>query len=252
VSAGNLISRKLAFVLLLWVSAFTFPWTIQALLCIVLVLTRFLFPAFHPASARSAKAFSRFTLYSIAVATFVILLNSLLIREGTITAMPLGIPLYEGGALFGARTAARLLLLSFSLLLFFVSTPLPEFIGYLQSMGLAPPLVLVLLLTLHFLDHLPGRIHQIFLAQQARGAPVDAGIVSRARALFSILSPLVLSSIVESIERGTALELRGFLRTDMAERTPAEDHTRPDWLTYTLIAVAVGLSLLKVVLWLIA
>lgn len=143
----------------------------------------------------------------------------------------LGFSLYEEGLLFGLRTASRLILLSFSILMFFISTPLTVLIDYLQNKGLPTYFVLMLLLSLHFIDQLPSRIHQIFLAQQARGAPVDAGVFSRTKALLSILSPLVLSSIVESIERGTALELRGFLNRPPPDRQTGQVDTRINLLT---------------------
>ncbi len=245
------LSSKIAFVALIWVCAFTLSWPIQAGLCLSLIVGRFILPDFQPQSERSAKAFSRFVLYSALVAVIVLGLNSALLREGNIFGHVFTISLYEEGLLFGARTASRLILLSFSILLFFISTPLPDFIQYLQGRGLPQYLVMVLLLTLHFLDQLPTRIRQIFLAQQARGAPVDSGIFSRTKALFSILSPLVLSSIVESIERGTALELRGFLnrRQPMGEKTGERDITR----NATLIFLSLALIILvyAIVQWLI-
>ena len=245
------LSSKIAFVALIWVCAFTLPWPIQAGLCISLIVGRFILPEFQPQSERSAKAFSRFILYSVVVATLVLALNSALLREGNVFGRIVSIPLYEEGLLFGAKTASRLLLLSFSILLFFISTPLPEFIQYLQRRGLPPYLVMVLLLTLHFLDQLPMRIRQIFLAQQARGAPVDSGFLSRTRSLFSVLSPLVLSSIVESIDRGTALELRGFLnRHQPAEELSSEkDTTRGATLLF--LALGVILFVYTIAQWLI-
>ena len=251
-STGQSLSRKLALVLLLWVCAFTLPWSIQASLCILLIIARYAIPPLRPATLRSAKAFSRFLVYSMVVATFVVLLNGLILREGMISATVSGISLYEGGLVFGARTASRLLLLSFSILLFFISTPLPDLIQYLQVKGLHPSFALVLLLTLHFLDQLPARIHQIFLAQQARGAPVDSGVFSRTKALFSILSPLVLSSIVESIERGTALELRGFLQRPQVNRVVKQSESVADWLTISLILLALAVLIYRIVQWLIA
>ena len=244
------ISRKLAFVLLLWVCAFTLPWIIQASFYAALILGRYTLPPFRPSSERASTAFSRFIVYSVVVTSLVIALNAFLIKSGEVAATVLGISFHEEGILFGVRTASRLLLLSFSILLFFVSTPLPDLIRYLQEKGLQPSLVLVLLLTLHFLDQLPGRIHQIFLAQQARGAPVDSGMVSRTKALFSILSPLVLSSIVESIERGTALELRGFLQKPAYVRAPNRTSSRHDWLILSLISLAAAILVYKLVLWL--
>lgn len=249
---GQSLSRKLAFVFLLWVCAFTLPWILQASICVLLIIARYAIPPLHPATPRSAKAFSKFILYSTVVATFLVLLNGLILREGTISATVSGISLYEGGLVFGARTASRLLLLSFSILLFFISTPLPELIQYLEEKGLHPSFALVLLLTLHFLDQLPARIHQIFLAQQARGAPVDSGLLSRTKALFSILSPLVLSSIVESIERGTALELRGFLQRPPVAPVIKRSESETDWLTISLILLALAVLLYRIVQWLIA
>lgn len=250
-SARQNLSPKLAFVVLLWVCAFTLPWTIQAFLCVLLIIGRFTIPALRPGSPRSAKAFSRFILYSIAAATLITFLNAVLIREGAIVADVFGISIHQEGLLFGARTASRLILLSFSILLFFVSTPVPDFIQYLQEKGLPPYLALVLLLTLHFLDQLPTRIHQIFLAQQARGAPVDSGMLARTKALFSILSPLVLSSIVESIERGTALELRGFLHRPQPSQPVKQGSSRSDWLTVFILSLAIVILSYSIVQWLI-
>ena len=191
-------------------------------------------------------------LYSVAVAALVVGLNALLIKSGDIVTVFLGFSFYQDGLFFGLKTASRLILLSFSILLFFVSTPLPVFIGYLQKRGLPPSLVLVLLLTLHFLDQLPSKIHQIFLAQQARGAPVDAGALSRAKALLTILSPLVLSSIVESIERGTALELRGFLNRPPMERQSEEMDARLNLFTVTFNLLSLLIIAYSVYRWLSA
>lgn len=245
------LSSKLALVVLLWICAFTLSWVAQASLCVLVIIFRYVVPPLRPQSPRTARAFGRFILYSIVVATLVSLLNAALIHGGDVIATLFGISFHQDGLTFGLKTASRLLLLSFSILMFFVSTPLPEFIQFLQERGLPPHLVLILLLTLHFMDQLPSRIHQIFVAQQARGAPVDAGMIARTRALFSILSPLVLSSIVESIERGTALELRGFLlRTEIAP--PSETRQfRANWLTVLLLVVSFAILAYSVGQWLI-
>jgi energy-coupling factor transport system permease protein len=245
-----MLSRKLALVVLLCVCAFTIPWMIQAGLWFLLLVGRYAFPFLRPGSDRSARAFSRFILYSVAVTVLVVVLNGILIRTGSISISWFGVSMYADGLMFGAKTVSRLLLLSMAILLFFISTPLPEFIEYLQEKGLPPHIVLVLLLTLHFIDQLPVRIHQIFLAQQARGAPVDAGMISRTKALFSILSPLVLSSIVESIERGTALELRGFLQRPRSAQAP-DQQSGKDFTTIVILFLAFILLTYSIVRWLI-
>ena len=245
------LPSKIALVVLLWVCAFALPWLVQIALCLLLIIARYVLPPFRPLSKRSASAFSKFIIYSITVALLVVSLNALFIRTGSIIGSVLGFSFYEDGFLFGLRTASRLILLSFSILMFFISTPLKVLISYLQDKGLPPYLVLMLLLTLHFIDQLPSRIHQIFLAQEARGAPVDAGVLSRTKALLSILSPLVLSSIVESIERGTALELRGFLNRPGSERESRQIETQINLLTvgfYSMSIIIIGYTVYR---WLI-
>ncbi|MEK6754601.1 MAG: energy-coupling factor transporter transmembrane component T [Bacteroidota bacterium] len=246
------LPAKLAFVLLMWVCAFLLDWSVNVVLLLILILAHHLVPAYRPQSTRSRKAFDRFLLYGIAVVVLLAGVNALFLRGGSVVFTVAGVEFHQEGLMFGVRTAARLLLLSVSVLLFFASTPLPEFIHFLQLNGLPPQLVLVLLLTLHFLDQLPVRIHQVFVAQEARGAPVRSGVVSRTKALFSVISPLVLSSIIESIDRGTALEVRGFLHkpASVTARIPAERSFNA--LTLLFLALSFGVFVFFMVRWLLA
>ena len=77
------LPSKLALVLFLSVCAFTLPWQISAGLCLLVIIGRYFVPQLRPLSDRSAKAFSRFILYSLVVATLVVLLNAALIRGGS-------------------------------------------------------------------------------------------------------------------------------------------------------------------------
>lgn len=232
------IPSKLAFVFLMWVCAFTLSWLLNGVLILLLFLVRYSVPAYKPVSEKASGRFNKFFVYAVAVSFLLLALNALLIKKGNVFFSIYELSFYEEGFFFGLTTAMRLLLLSFSVLLFFISIQLPGFIKFLQQAGLPPSLVLVLLLTLHFLEQLPERINQIFVAQEARGAPIRAGFASRLKAFFVILSPLVLSSIVESIDRGTALELRGFLseRTAISSNAPAKPAPSPLMVVFLITA----------------
>lgn len=245
-------SAKLAFVLLMWTCAFLLDWSVNLVLLLLLILARYLVPAYRPQSSRSRKSFDKFLAYGITIVVLLAGVNALFLQGGSVVFSVGGLNFHQEGLIFGVRTAARLLLLSVSILLFFASTPLPEFIQFLQLKGLPPQLVLVLLLTLHFLDQLPARIHQVFVAQEARGAPVHAGVVSRAQALFSVISPLVLSSIIESIDRGTALEVRGFLHKPVLASVPLPTERSASTLTLVFLALAICVLAFTVLRWLLA
>ena len=200
-------SASLLFFLLI---PFVMPWFGNLGLVLFLFILRFVVPALAPHSPTAARRFGKAVFYIILAALVMILANSFLLREGDALPLGGGFSLFTGGLQFGLTAGCRFVALGTALLLFFSSTPIPAIADALHNAGMPFQIVVTILLTLHFLEQLPVRIDQIFTAQEARGAPVRSHFVARIRSFFSILSPLVLSSIVESIDRGMALELRGF------------------------------------------
>ena len=156
------------------------------------------------------KMYRRFLFYSASAFFLITALNGIFLTSGDIAIDIIGITFYEDGLILGATTAARLGVISFSLFLFFVTTPLKLLILFFQQIGLPGQLVFILFLTLHFIVQIPEKINQIYTAQEARGAQVRGNLLSRTKAFFNIIFPLVLSSISETLDRGAALELRGF------------------------------------------
>ena len=130
----------------------------------------------------------------------------------------------------------------------FTSLKFADFAEYLRSVGLPQSLVSIILLTLFFLEQLPERISKVFTAQEARGAPVRTGVFSRGRTFFMVLSPLILSSIVESVERGIALELRGYRQSRRTVEVTDARATSHFW-GYGFIALSITIILLSLIRW---
>jgi energy-coupling factor transporter transmembrane protein EcfT len=204
------IQDKLSFVLLAWTCAFLLPWQFNIVFIALVVLLATSAKQFKPVTLAARTYFSRFAIYSVIFVFVLVVANGLLLHEGPVRFTLLFLDFYETGIVYGLTVSMRLILLSLSILVFFASTHFQDFAQYMQSLGMPRSLLSILLLTMFFLEQLPHRISQVFTAQEARGAPVRAGIIARSRGFFLILSPLVLSSIVESVERGVALELRGY------------------------------------------
>lgn len=210
-SAGPMplnVNDKLSIVLFFVIVALATPPTFALVAVVVMLLARKAVPAFRPipgGPGRFATVFSSLTV----LAALMTLINGVLLAEGSSFDI-LGITVYEGGLLFGLATGARLLLITTVLLVFFGSVSISRLAAYLHGAGLPTPLTMTILLTVHFLESIPDRIGRIFAAQEARGAPVRSRIDLRLRSFLSVLGPLMLSGLVESIERGTALELRGY------------------------------------------
>lgn len=243
------LGPKSALTLLLTTCAFTLPWKIQlALLCLV-VLLPFIAPPLRPISPKASRTFLKFIWFSCTLGAVIVFVNGLLIRGDEITYEFGPIVLSTEGIVFGLQTAPRLLLISFSILLLFISTPIRSIIDRLQESGLPRTMVMVLLLALYFVETLPDRIERIFVAQEARGAPIRASLLSRLKALVTILSPLLLSSLSESVERGTALELRGFLVSTLSVPPPARART-PHIATIVFLCVSLLLVAYRILVWL--
>lgn len=202
------VHDKLSMVLFFVVVALAAPPAFSICAVLVMLVLRVALPAFRPipgAPGRFGTVFASLT----ALAILMTLINGILLAEGRPFDI-FGLTLYEGGLRFGIATGARLLLITTTLLVFFGSVSIARFAAYLHGAGLPTALTMTILLTVHFLETIPERIGRIFAAQEARGAPVRSRLDLRIRSFLSVLGPLLLSGLVESIERGTALELRGY------------------------------------------
>ncbi|HEY4613563.1 MAG TPA: energy-coupling factor transporter transmembrane component T [Bacteroidota bacterium] len=239
------IPLKLSLVLLLIVSAFVGSWQTNLLTMLALSSVGFILLLTQASLVQHKKLFLRFTLLTILFSAFIIILNGIFLREGDQLASVLSVSFYQGGLEFGLTTAFRLAVISTSLFLFFTTTPIRELIYFFQHVGVPAPLVVILFLTLHFTIQLPLRVNQIFTAQEARGASVRGGVFGRAKALFVILFPLILSSISETLERGAALEARGF-RGNFSSGQEIRYPIYSVALAWTFVAVAFVLIILTI------
>ncbi|GJQ20675.1 MAG: hypothetical protein HBSIN02_10300 [Bacteroidia bacterium] len=203
------INDKLSILIFFLSIALAGPAEAALISVIVLLITRALAPPFRPLAQASRRRFLPVFLSLVLLACLMTIVNGLLLQEGEVFTVA-GLSLYEGGIRFGVKTGARLLLIATSLLVFFGSVTIPHLASSLQHAGLPTQIVMTVLLTVYFLETIPERITRIFSAQEARGAPVRSRVDRRVRSFLSILAPLILSGIVESIERGTALTLRGY------------------------------------------
>lgn len=233
------VPEKLAMTLLLLIAGFTVPPLYSvALICAVLV-ARLIVPALRSSDRVTARRFRRTLTFLFCGAVVMTVLNGILMQEGPRVFHWGGVSLFEGGLLFGFRTGTRLLLMTTALLVLFGSTPLSGITAFLSRMGLPAQIVMTIHLTAHFVSSMPARIERIYSAQEARGAPVRANILSRLISLTAILSPLVLSSTVESIERGKALELRGYTRSSRWVDDTLPVHSPFSFLTVLFLFLSV-------------
>ncbi len=200
---------KLAFVLFCWVTAVLAPLAVQIALLAILVPLPLFLPAWTLPTERARRTARRFLLFLLTLGAALVVVNGILFPGGA-PAITLGrLRLSTPGCQFGLLVALRLALLSGSVLLFFLSTPMRVIADFIEERGLPPALALLTMLSVQTVERLPDRVRDILVAQEARGAPVRGSLFNRFRSLLAVLGPLTVSSLAESIERSHAFALRG-------------------------------------------
>jgi len=237
------IATKLAFVFFCWACGLAAPWPVQAAVLTILLLLVTRTSGWRPASHDGVRALTGFLMTLALMCIVIFLLNSAVFHRSD-QLMPVGpFNVDREGLVFAGRLCLRLCLLSISILSFFLSIRLRSLVENLESAGIPPVISMVALLSLHYLETLPGRVSRVFTAQEARGAPVRANLLARAKALLALLSPLVISSIVETVERSHALELRGFYRRTASDMSALRPSTRlsPSAVLFVLLGILIFL-----------
>jgi energy-coupling factor transport system permease protein len=228
---------KLAFILFCWVCAFALPSVLQApLIAGILILPVFRFEAFVGPSWR--RRYVRFLLSSVILASLIVLLNGLFIRHGSVIVSAGPFVLFEDGVAFGIRVAVRLILLTSSVLVVAATTPIRVFADAMRHASIPAVIPAILLLAIDLVELLPSRIERVFIAQESRGAPVRSNVLARTRSLLAVAGPLMISSIVESVDRSHALAARGFQAERRKSASYAPSLTMIGW---SLLACAAGI-----------
>lgn len=234
------VPDKLALTLCLLLTAITAPLPFSLAVLVIVLLARVVVSDLKSLDKETARRFRSVIGVLMAGAVIMTILNGMLIPEGRVLYQWKWVSLYEGGIAFGLRTGSRLLLMTTALLVLFGSTPLSLITSFLRQAGVPHQIVTTIHLTVHFVASMPSRIERIYAAQEARGAPVRARFLSRMLSLTTVFSPLVLSSIVESIERGKALELRGYnSSSDKGLSSPSPDKRTVSFLTVLFLLLSI-------------
>ncbi len=120
------------------------------------------------------------------------------------------VSLKQEGLAFAIAAVGRILIVVSSFVLFALTTRPDTLMIGLAQRGLPPSLAYVLVSTIQLVPRFRARAGAILDAQRARGLETTGSWLKRARALLPLVTPLVLSSLVDVEERALAIEARAF------------------------------------------
>ncbi len=172
-----------------------------------------------------------------------------LIWPGGTPVLELGpISFKEEGILFALSSTGRIALIMASFLLLTYTTRPDMLMLALTERGVPYSISYVVLSAMQIVPRFQAKANTILDAQRSRGLETEGGLGVRIKALFPLVQPLILGSIVDIEERAIALEVRGFGK-DSPKTSLLELH---DTTAERVLRWALLLLVVAVIVWRIA
>ncbi|UNL37392.1 energy-coupling factor transporter transmembrane component T [Limosilactobacillus reuteri] len=124
---------------------------------------------------------------------------------------------YKEGVNYALLLGSRLLTIVLTTFFFIATTSVTENARYLESQGIAFKKVYMFISVCYILPQMMANLHQIKLAQRARGIGQQKSWLYCFKMLFPILVPLVVKTLDQAMTRAIALQLREY---DNPQRQP--------------------------------
>lgn len=187
------------------------------------------------------------TLWRIVLplALFLFIIHGLFSPTGQTILLVVGpLSVNQEGLTFALLMTGRILsAVGASLLLVFTTPPATLMVALAQH-GVPVTLTYIIGTTLQIIPQMRARAAAITAAQQARGLETSGSLPVRVRALLPLLTPLVLSSLVDVEERAIALEARAFRanrpKTSLIELPDPVGERILRWATVGLTLLVIG------------
>lgn len=147
----------------------------------------------------------------IAFVSFIFVFKIILDKSNTNVLLDLGfIKISEGALMAGINQTSVLVTLMATMLLFFETTDIEDFMISLQRMNVSHIVTYIILSTLQLIPDMAKKSKVIMQAQQARGIETEGSLIKRLFAFFPSIGPLIISSITDTEDRSITLEVRAF------------------------------------------
>ena len=174
-------------------------------------------------------------------------------RQGNATpVLTLGsVVFYKEGLLFALNITLNVIniLMSFSILV--LTTKPSDMVETFVRLGLSPKIVYVMSSVFQIIPQMPETMATITDAQRSRGMETEGKLITRLKAFFPLISPVVMNSLITTRERAIALEVRGFDSTQKKSFLSELKKTRSDQIFKAALILVFILSLVgRVLMWL--
>ena len=201
------------------------------------------------ASGRLLKRVVPLIAFSFTILITIFLIHGLFNQSNRNILFSIGpLHFYREGLLYALHIGCNVLnmLLSFAILV--LSAKPSELVEELEKRGFSRRMGYIITSVFQIVPQMTGTMNTITDAQRSRGLETEGSLLTHAKAFLPLISPVVMSSLINTRERAVALEVRGFAakqkKTYLADRTPHRGDTP---ITVVLLAMIAAALLWRIV-----
>ena len=152
---------------------------------------------------------------------------------------------YREGVLYAVRLGLNILNMLLSFGMFVLTTSPQELVDQLEKSGFSPKFGYIINSVFQILPQMMSTKDTITDAQRSRGLETEGKLMTRIKAFLPLISPVVMSSLINTRERAIALEVRGFGRKN--KKTWMSD--RPKHKGDRVIGIVLVLLIVLTIVW---
>lgn len=157
---------------------------------------------------------------------------------------------YREGLSYALTICIRVINVLFGFSILILTTKPSDLIEELVRKGLSPKIGYVLSSVLQIIPEMSSTMETIVDAQRSRGMETEGKLLTRIKAFFPLIGPVVMNSLVVTRERAMALEVRGFnSKTKKSFLNESQSSNYDSWIKLFLILFLVLAVIWRIVLW---
>lgn len=164
-------------------------------------------------SAKSIKQSVPLIAFSFTLIIVIFIIQGLFNHQNESLLFAIGpVKFYKEGVMYAVKIGFNILNMLLSFAVFILTTSPQELVDELEKSGFSPKFGYIINSVFQILPQMMATKDTITDAQRSRGLETDGKLSVRAKAFIPLISPVVMSSLINTRERAIALEVRGFGR----------------------------------------
>ena len=149
--------------------------------------------------------------FSLTILITIFLIHGLFNHENATLLFAAGpLKFYQEGMLYALRISLNVLNMLLAFAVFVLTTRPVELVEDLERIGFSPKIGYVVSSVFQIVPQMSATMNTIMDAQRSRGLETEGSLLTRAKSFLPLISPVVMSSLINTRERAIALEIRGF------------------------------------------